>query len=77
MTAQSTLQPLPAEINFDPDTVNHWMRKVNITRGIIEGVPEKALCGKTFTPSSHGGDTSNPGSSVCPLCQAVFETLSE
>lgn len=60
---------------FIEDTINHWVTKNDITRGIVEGIPAKALCGIIFIPSSHDGDTANGTSLVCPLCQLEFESL--
>lgn len=75
MNPQPTKSPRTVDTDFDPETVNHWIRKADITRGIVEGVAAPTLCGDAFIPSSHDGITGNANSMVCPLCQLAYEQL--
>jgi hypothetical protein len=52
------------------DEFAHWVRKADIVRSNVEGVPVKALCGKVWIPSRIPD-----GLPLCPACKKVMETL--
>ena len=58
------------------DGLNHYLRKVDITRAVVDGVPVTALCGIVFRPTSQGrGSVGARARAICPLCQLVFDEL--
>lgn len=71
--AQASTGARPATV--DP-TLNHWMRKADITRALVTGTPAKALCGIEDVPRSYGGGhTSSATAMICPLCALAYESL--
>lgn len=54
----------------DHDRFSHYVKKSDITRSAVEGVPVIAYCGKKWVPSR------NPDRyPVCPECKEIYETL--
>jgi hypothetical protein len=54
----------------DHDRFAHFVRKQDIVRSAVDGVPVVALCGKKWIPNR------NPDNyPVCPTCKEIFETL--
>ena len=54
----------------DHDRFSHYVRKSDIMRANIEGVPAVALCGKKWIPNR------NPDRfPVCPTCKEIYQTL--
>jgi hypothetical protein len=57
------------DMESEPDLA-HFARKLAITRGYVEGVEVRALCGLRFVP------TRDPdGRPPCPDCAFVLELL--
>ncbi|WP_200329621.1 DUF3039 domain-containing protein [Leucobacter sp. L43] len=63
-----------------PD-LNHYIRKTDILRGVVDGSPAKALCGEMVVPD-HQGAQAIPGHEVahrelktCPVCENIFDSL--
>lgn len=61
--------------------LNHYMRKTDITRAIVDGIPGRAICGEIFLPS-HQGSEAMPGSEaasskleVCGECVRIYDGL--
>jgi len=54
----------------DDDRYSHYVRKEDITRSAVDGVPVKALCGKKWLP---GRDPEK--FPVCPVCKDMMEML--
>ncbi len=55
----------------DHDGHAHYVRKADIVRANVEGVPAVALCGKRWIPNR------NPdGLPVCPTCKKIKARLS-
>jgi hypothetical protein len=55
----------------DHDRFAHYVRKADIVRSAVEGVPVIALCGKKWIPNR------NPDNfPVCPSCKEIYATLS-
>lgn len=55
----------------DHDVLSHYVRKDDILRARIEGIPAKALCGKVWTP--HRDEEKYP---VCGTCEDIYEAMS-
>jgi hypothetical protein len=55
----------------DHDRFAHYVRKADIVRSNVEGVPVIALCGKKWIPNR---DPS--GYPVCPTCKEIKARLS-
>jgi hypothetical protein len=55
----------------DHDRFAHYVRKADIVRANVEGVPVVALCGKKWIPNR---DPS--GYPVCPTCKEIKARLS-
>ena len=54
----------------DHDRFSHYVRKDDIMRSAVEGVPVQALCGKKWIPNR------NPDRyPVCPECKEIYEAL--
>lgn len=54
----------------DHDRFAHYVRKPDIVRAAVEGVPVQALCGKKWIPNR------NPDNyPVCPTCKEIYESL--
>lgn len=62
-----------------PAVVNHWLRKADITRSLVEGVEVVALCGERLQVAVNGGRVDAGGGTavVCPLCAAVRADIAE
>lgn len=58
--------------NGDHDRFSHYVHKDDAMRGMVEGVPIMALCGKVWVPSRDGSKFP-----VCPECKEVFESIPE
>jgi len=54
----------------DDDRYSHYVRKEDIMRSAVDGVPVKALCGKTWLP---GKDPEK--FPVCPQCKDMMGML--
>lgn len=54
----------------DHDRFAHYVRKEDILRANVEGVPVMALCGKKWIPNR---DPSR--FPVCPTCKEIYATL--
>lgn len=55
----------------DHDVFSHYVRKPDILKAQIDGIPCKALCGKEWIP--HRDEEKYP---VCPDCKKIWESLS-
>lgn len=60
----------PRTSDGDHDRFAHYVRKVDIVRSNVEGVPVVALCGKKWIPNR---DPS--GYPVCPSCKEIKARL--
>lgn len=56
--------------NGDHDLFSHYVRKEDIARAAVEGVPVIALCGKQWTPTRPGDKFP-----VCAECTEIYKTL--
>ncbi|MBT8199520.1 MAG: DUF3039 domain-containing protein [Acidimicrobiia bacterium] len=54
----------------DDDRVAHYVRKDDIVRANVEGVPVRALCGKTWIPNRDP-----KGLPVCPICKRIMDNV--
>ena len=54
----------------EDDRVAHYVRKDDIVRSNVEGIPVKALCGKTWIPNRVPD-----GLPVCPACTEIMARL--
>jgi glutaredoxin len=54
----------------DHDRFAHYVRKADIVRSAVEGVPVIALCGKKWIPNRD--PEKYP---VCPTCKEIYEAL--
>ena len=52
------------------DRVAHYVKKGDIVRANVEGVPVKALCGKEWIPNRDPA-----GLPVCPACRKIMATI--
>jgi hypothetical protein len=71
-TTDTTTQPITEPIldDGDHDRFAHYVRKADIVRSNVEGVPVIALCGKRWIPNR------NPdGYPVCPTCKEIRARL--
>ncbi len=58
------------------EILNHYLLKTDITAGIVEGRPARALCGEVFVPHAQGGgETSVIGAAICPLCARRYQVI--
>ncbi len=55
----------------DHDRFAHYVRKADIVRANVEGVPAVALCGKKWIPNRDPA-----GYPVCPTCKEIKSRLS-
>ena len=55
----------------DHDRFAHYVRKADIVRSNVEGVPVIALCGKKWIPNRDPA-----GYPVCPTCKEIKARLS-
>lgn len=71
MTELDTKPLGDTELDDDEDDGQaHYVRKEDILKAAIDGVPAVALCGKTWFP---GRDPS--GRPLCPRCKEMMEAL--
>lgn len=56
----------------DHDTFSHYVKKEDILKAAVDGVPATALCGKKWTP---GRDPQK--FPVCPTCKEIYERMPE
>lgn len=61
--------PTPTD-DGDHDRFAHYVRKEDMARAYVEGIPVKALCGKVWVPSR---DPSKYP--VCPDCAEIRDRL--
>lgn len=54
----------------DHDTFSHYVKKTEIEKAILDGIPCTALCGKLWLPQKDF--TKYP---VCPTCKELWEGL--
>ena len=54
----------------DDDRYSHYVRKEDIMRSAVDGIPVKALCGKIWVP---GRDPEK--FPVCPSCKDMMSML--
>lgn len=54
----------------DDDNVAHYVRKGDIVRSNVEGVPVKALCGKEWIPNRDP-----TGLPVCSPCKKIMASM--
>lgn len=54
--------------NGEHDKFSHYVRKEKILEAQINGVPARAICGKTWVPSSD--PEKYP---ICPTCKEIYE----
>lgn len=58
----------PVTDDGEHDKFSHYVRKEKILEAQINGVPARAICGKTWVPSSD--PEKYP---ICPTCKEIFE----
>jgi hypothetical protein len=54
----------------DDDRVAHYVKKGDIVRSNVEGVPVKALCGKEWIPNRDPA-----GLPVCAACRKIMASI--
>lgn len=54
----------------DHDLFSHYVKKADILKAQVEGIPCKALCGKEWLPSKD--EEKYP---VCPTCKDIWEGI--
>lgn len=54
----------------DHDKLSHYVRKADIVKAQVEGVPVQAVCGKVWLPTRDGERFP-----VCPDCKAIYEQM--
>ena len=69
-TRELTKPRIDDPTNEDGDNVAHYVRKADIVRSNVEGVPVKALCGKEWIP--HRVPDGMP---ICGPCKKVMASL--
>ncbi|MCA1712889.1 MAG: DUF3039 domain-containing protein [Actinobacteria bacterium] len=69
---QGTSEALDTELDDDndDDRMSHYVKREDILRSAVEGVPATALCGKTWFPSRD--PEKYP---ACPKCVELMELL--
>jgi len=60
----------PPTTDGDHDRFAHYVKKADIVRANVEGVPVEALCGKRWIPSRDPGRYP-----VCPTCKEIYEAI--
>jgi hypothetical protein len=58
----------PPSTDGDHDRYAHYVRKADIVRSNVEGVPVRALCGKRWIP-----DRDPSRYPICPTCREIRE----
>lgn len=56
----------------DHDLFSHYVKKEDILRAQVEGIPAIALCGKQWIPSRD--EQKYP---VCPTCKDIYDNVVE
>lgn len=56
--------------NGDHDRFSHYVRKDDMMKGMVYGVPVRALCGKIWVPEQDGMKFP-----VCPMCKDIYNSL--
>jgi len=65
------VKTVPVDIEEgDHDTFSHYVKKEDILKAHVEGVPVKAICGKVWVP--HKDPEKYP---ICPDCQKIYERM--
>ena len=68
---QGTSEALDTDLEEDDDNrFKHYVKRADILRSAVDGVPATALCGKTWFP---GRDPDRYP--VCPKCAELMELL--
>lgn len=67
---QEQVRPRISDGDGDHDRFAHYVRKADIVRSNVEGVPVVALCGKKWIPNR---DPSRYP--VCPTCKELMAQL--
>lgn len=71
MSALTEVKPALAPTDSgDHDRFSHYVRKSDIVKATIEGVPVRAICGKVWTPS-HDPEKFP----TCPECKDLYENV--
>lgn len=72
LMAQTTTETevAPPTTDGDHDRFAHYVKKADIVRANVEGVPVRALCGKRWIPNR---DPSRYP--VCPTCKEIREAV--
>lgn len=60
----------PPTTDGDHDRFAHYVRKADIVRSNVEGVPVRALCGKRWIPNRDPDRYP-----VCPTCKEIHARL--
>lgn len=68
-SVQETIEPLVKPPD-DDDRIAHYVRKEDILRANVEGVPVLALCGKKWIPNRDP-----KGLPVCQACQRIMDNI--
>lgn len=56
----------------DAERFSHYVRKEEIARAAVEGIPATAICGKQWVP------VKDPERfPVCPTCKEIYESFKE
>ena len=66
----SETEVAPPTTGGDDDRYAHYVKKADIVRANVEGVPVVALCGKKWIP-----DRDPSRYPVCPTCKDLFTRL--
>jgi hypothetical protein len=64
------IEVTPPTTDGDHDRFAHYVKKADIVRANVEGVPVMALCGKKWIP-----DRDPSRYPVCPICKELFARL--
>lgn len=78
MTSTATMTAPENVTQAVEPTVFHYFKNSAITRSLVLGTKETAICGYTETCATAvaAGDTERRGSvTVCPLCQNLYSLL--
>lgn len=71
MTSATEVKPdlAPADTG-DHDRFSHYVRKTDIAKAAVEGVPVRAICGKVWVPIRDGERFP-----ACPECKDLYENV--
>ena len=67
---ETDLRPETTDTDGDHDRFSHYVRKEDIMRANIEGVPVMALCGKVWIPNRD--PQKYP---VCKTCEEIMQII--